>query len=204
LDRRDGIFPESWHLSAFFPGSIDDEAFQLEDMLVLWSVDEQHSIFGHDHPRVRQFLDRAIRNQPLTELDFEDQEEAQLENDPRDHITYEEINPDVVDNVIWMDVILENSPPEAIPLSAILKSRATTLTIGTFTALAARYTHDPMLFITIPTGILVVGAAVALADGMKEGLNFSIRHLMHGSSRAGVVKRPRKVNVRKNKKDVQE
>lgn len=75
-------------------------------------------------------------------------------------------------------VIVENSPPEAVPFSMLLRS-ASTAVVGTY--IGIRMAGSPaLMLLTVPAGLLVIGSAMGVAKALEKGLNKRVRKLLKG------------------------
>ena len=90
-------------------------------------------------------------------------------------------NRHIVDFVNEQGVVIEKSPPEAIPFAALLK-KASSVTIGTAMGAAVALDNPPLMFLTIPAEIIVVGSAVGVSKGLERGLAKKIERLMKRKS----------------------
>jgi hypothetical protein len=73
----------------------------------------------------------------------------------------------LIQQVRNLDIILETSPPFLMNFNVLLKSAGPAVAIGTFVGIsAATY---PILLITVPAGIVAVGAAIAISKIMQDG-----------------------------------
>lgn len=86
-------------------------------------------------------------------------------------------NPDVVEYVINQPIVIERSPPFHITLKGLLNATNLPVFIGTYMGWDVAPDHSPLLFITIPGGILVVTSATRLADALGAGLSKSVKRL---------------------------
>jgi hypothetical protein len=86
-------------------------------------------------------------------------------------------NKPIVDYLLDYPVVVERSPPEAIPFSTILKKSSSSV-IGTLIGVAAARENTALLFVTVPAGIIVVGSAFGIAKGLERGLATRIEKLM--------------------------
>jgi hypothetical protein len=82
----------------------------------------------------------------------------------------------IVEYVMAQDIVLERSPPFGVPLNNILKG-ASTLSIGTYVGFEALGGH-PLLFLTVPGGIIIVGAAVGIGKALEAGLNKKLKQYL--------------------------
>jgi hypothetical protein len=87
------------------------------------------------------------------------------------------INRHIVDFIKSAGVVIEQSPPEAIPFASLLR-KASSVTIGTMMGAAVALDNPPLMFITIPAGIIVVGSAMGVSKGLERGLAKKIERLM--------------------------
>lgn len=87
------------------------------------------------------------------------------------------VNRHIVDFVKNAGVVIEQSPPEAIPFASLLR-KASSVTIGTMMGAAVAIDNPPLMFITIPAGIIVVGSAMGVSKGLERGLAKKIERLM--------------------------
>lgn len=104
-------------------------------------------------PIVRAFLDSALQNAPLENV-FESTR-APVSNGP------------IIDLIFDQDVITENSPAESTAFSKLLGAPSI-ITIGTLVGIAG-FSGHPMLFISVPTGILAVGACAVVLEWLRRG-----------------------------------
>jgi hypothetical protein len=86
----------------------------------------------------------------------------------------EEFNPTIINYILEQSIIIEQSPPLGVPFEQLLKGASVT-SIGTL--LGYYGMNEPLLFLTIPAGILVVGSAVAISKAMEKGLSHTISRL---------------------------
>ena len=139
------------------------------DYTVALSTDAQSSL-------VRSFLDAAVRG-------------AKFNGVPP-------LNPDVVSALTDASIVIEQSPPLGIPLSTLM-SRAPSVAIGTYIGMQAAGGISPwLMFVTVPTGILVIGSAIGVAKALEKGLNQRISALIEGRPLPPPSKRPRKLKNR--------
>jgi hypothetical protein len=141
-----------------------------------------------ERPRfVRQFLDISIRGArsdvrhsfelawsgPVLPLG------ASVERWPR-----RIVNPELVDEVFHGDVIVERSPPDAIPLHGLIGQNAW-IAVGSWVGFHAGGDGWIML-ISIPGGVILMGAAIGIARGLMAGLGRAVeRAVDHYLGREG-------------------
>lgn len=75
-------------------------------------------------------------------------------------------------------VVIEQSPPSGLEWQLMVKS-ASSVTIGTFVGLSIAPSNSPLLLLTIPAGIIVVGTAIGISRGLENGLNKKIATLIN-------------------------
>ena len=83
---------------------------------------------------------------------------------------YRVANPGVVEFLLRSDIVLEGSPPFPLPMVKIAKGGAAVV-IGTFLGWGFADGNYPLMFVTIPTGIIVIGSAIGISKGLENGLN---------------------------------
>jgi hypothetical protein len=113
---------------------------------------------------VGAFLDTALQNAPF----------------PREHhlLEYRVLNVGPIEKVHNSEIIIEHSPPEGIPFHKLL-SGASIVTVGTYVGVGALGSGGgPLLFLTVPAGILVVGAAAAIVLAFAKGLTYAMERAM--------------------------
>jgi hypothetical protein len=80
------------------------------------------------------------------------------------------LNPAVVDFLWNAEIVYESSPPQLLPLREIAKG-GPAVVIGTFLGFNVADGYYPLMFITIPVGIVVIGSAIGISRGLENGLN---------------------------------
>jgi len=83
---------------------------------------------------------------------------------------YRVANPGVVEFLLKTDIVLEGSPPFPLPMVKIAKGGAAVV-IGTFLGWGIADGNYPLMFVTIPAGIVVIGSAIGISKGLENGLN---------------------------------
>jgi len=73
--------------------------------------------------------------------------------------------------------VVQNSPPEVANLLKLLAKHPSVL-IGTYVGSSIADGSLPLLLITVPLGIVVVGSAVGISRGLENGLHKSIEKLI--------------------------
>jgi hypothetical protein len=82
------------------------------------------------------------------------------------------LNSGPISKIFGSEIIVEHSPPEGILFGKLLSS-ASLVTIGTYVGLQGMG-GSPLLFVAVPAGIIVVGAAVAIVRAFDRGLTHVI------------------------------
>jgi hypothetical protein len=88
-------------------------------------------------------------------------------------------NDGTVNEVIDASVIIENSPPEAIPFSVLLR-KASSAVVGTYIGVRMAESNPVLMLLTVPAGLLVVGSAMGVAKALEKGLNKKVQKLLKG------------------------
>ena len=86
-------------------------------------------------------------------------------------------NRELINDLLAESIVIERSPPEAMPLRAML-SKASAASIGTFLGVAKAWSNPLLMFVTIPAGILVIGSTLGLAKALEEGLHERLGRLI--------------------------
>jgi hypothetical protein len=137
--------------AAFF--RCDPRAFEFERVI---SSIIFHTTGGRAAREVGAFLDTALQNAP-----FPTEPHLPL---------YRVLNVGPIEKIHNSEIIIEHSPPEGIPFHKLL-SGASIVTAGTYVGVGALGAGGgPLLFLTVPVGILVVGAAVVMLHVIDKGL----------------------------------
>jgi hypothetical protein len=80
------------------------------------------------------------------------------------------------------NIVVEQSPPEWATLKSLV-ARGSGITVGTMLGtLGLTY---PLLFFTVPMGIIIVGAARGISKGLEGGLNQMIQRALRPRRRSG-------------------
>lgn len=84
-------------------------------------------------------------------------------------------NPRIVDYLLDQTIVLEESPPKAVPLKSLIGA-GSIMSIGAAVGYAlAPGTYPLLLLITVPAGIIVIGSAAGVATAMQHGLHEVVR-----------------------------
>jgi hypothetical protein len=73
--------------------------------------------------------------------------------------------------------VLEESPPYLVPLQFLVK-QSPQIAIGTLIGAGAAGGSYPLMLLTVPAGIIVVGSAIGISKGLEKGLNKAIERLV--------------------------
>jgi hypothetical protein len=93
---------------------------------------------------------------------------------------------------IWRgDVVYEQSPPKTAKLSALIKG-SSAAAIGAFIGAEVAGPDYPLLFATVPAGIIIVGSAFGISRGLETGLAEAVSRLFDPSKRSQPLKPKRK------------
>jgi hypothetical protein len=82
-------------------------------------------------------------------------------------------NESIIDFLLEQTVVIEESPPEAVSLLNLI-AHGTHLSIGSYLGYALAGGSIPLMFITVPAGIIVLGAAAGISNGLKNGLQKTV------------------------------
>ncbi len=88
-------------------------------------------------------------------------------------------NPGIVQSVMNGDIVIENSPPEAVTFRSLL-AKAPGVAIGTFVGMEAAGDMPTLMLLTVPTGIVVCSSAIGVSKAMEKGLNKAVEKLIKG------------------------
>jgi len=137
--------------TAFF--RCDPRAFEFERVI---SSIIFHTTEGRAAREAGAFLDTALQNAPFP---------------IQPHLSeYRLLNVGPVEKIHNSEIIVEHSPPEGIPFHKLL-SGASIVTAGTYVGAGALGAGGgPLLFLTVPAGILVVGGAMVMVLAIAKGL----------------------------------
>jgi hypothetical protein len=78
-------------------------------------------------------------------------------------------NPGLVQEILEAGVVIERSPPESVTFASLLRG-ASSVTIGTLLGDGVAGGSYPLMFVTIPFGIIVIGSAIGISKGLQDGL----------------------------------
>ena len=115
--------------------------------------------YKKDDAVLPHFIDVALRNELLRpSFDFS-----------RETIQ----NGAIVEFVLNSDVVIERSPPTTELLEK-LAHQSPAIFIGTFLGVGAASGSYPLMLLTVPLGIVVIGSAIGVSKGLEKGLNKAI------------------------------
>lgn len=89
-------------------------------------------------------------------------------------------NPKIIEFILEQDVVLERSPPFAIPFKKLLKQTNSAVLLGGYIGARMAWDDPALMLLTIPGGIIAVGSALGVADAMAYGLNKHIKRMFDG------------------------
>jgi hypothetical protein len=79
----------------------------------------------------------------------------------------------LLDYIFEQEIVIERSPPEALSLASLI-SHGTNISIGSYLGYTAAGGNIPLMFLTVPAGVIVMGAAIGVSDGLRRGLQTTI------------------------------
>jgi hypothetical protein len=135
-------------------------------------IDEQlleDRYFDRQEGAATAFLDLAIRGY----------ERSETISQPNGYFgaTY---NQSIVQSVMVGEIIVENSPPEAVTFRSLL-AKAPGVAIGTFVGMKAAGDTTLLMLLTVPTGIVVCSSAIGVSKALEKGLNKAVERLIKGT-----------------------
>jgi hypothetical protein len=135
-------------------------------------IDEQlleERYFGRQEGAVATFLDLAIRGY----------ERSEIISQPNAYFgtTY---NQGIVQSVMNGDIVIENSPPEAVTFRSLL-AKAPGVAIGTMVGMKAAGDTSLLMLLTVPTGIVVCSSAIGVSKALEKGLNKAVEKVIKGT-----------------------
>jgi hypothetical protein len=153
-------FPNPGISFAFF-GGLPSAVLQMDDTIdygLSDIFDEYRSILNNDDkiPAFRAAIDSFLGNGSYESF-IRKLEDRSFENEGIFKYIYDE------------NIIIEQSPPEWLPVKDILGK--TPIAIGTFIGFGMAKDNPTLMLVTVPAGIIVIGAAVGISEGLKRGLN---------------------------------
>jgi hypothetical protein len=89
-------------------------------------------------------------------------------------------NQAIVQSVMSGDIVVENSPPEAVTFRALL-AKAPGVAIGTFVGMKAAGDTTLLMLLTVPTGIVICSSAIGVSKALEKGLNKAVEKLIKGT-----------------------
>ncbi len=110
------------------------------------------------------FLDAAIRGYPFKFFEVLDLRPP--------------ANPEIVRYVMAADIVIENSPPQAITFRSLL-AKAPGVAIGAFIGMQAAGDVPMLMLLTVPGGIVACSSAIGVSKALEKGLNKMVERLMH-------------------------
>ena len=138
----------------------------------LYGIDErllENRYFDRQEGAATAFLDLALRG-------FE-RSTTVARPDAYFGATY---NQALVRGVMDGDIVIENSPPEAVTFRALL-AKAPGVAIGTMVGMKAAGDTSLLMLLTVPTGIVVCSSAIGVSKALEKGLNKAVERLIKGT-----------------------
>jgi hypothetical protein len=90
------------------------------------------------------------------------------------------LNPGIIRFVMDGEIVLENSPPEAVTFRSLL-TKAPGVAIGTYVGMKAAGDTTMLMLLTVPTGIIVCSSAIGVSKALEKGLNKAVEKLIKGT-----------------------
>jgi len=84
---------------------------------------------------------------------------------------------DFIDGVLLERVVIERSPVSTISLHGIL-SQSPYIAVGTYVGMTVAADHPYLMLVTVPGGIVVIGAAIGVSRGLMNGLAQGIERIV--------------------------
>lgn len=138
----------------------------------------EHRWFYRDERTAEVFLDVAVRGYEGRVSLFEPQPRLRGGPFPSSRSEFAtQLNPGITRTVMDGDIIVENSPPEAITFRS-LPTKAPGVAIGTFVGMKAAGDANMLMLLTVPTGILVCSSAIGVSKALEKGLNKAVERLL--------------------------
>lgn len=101
-------------------------------------------------------------------------------------------NKEIVDYLLRQEIIIERSPPETVSLMSLL-SHGTHVGIGSLLGYTIAGGDIPLMCLTVPAGVMVMGAAAGVSNGLKSGLQKTIEKLFKVTKSAAPERRRRRI-----------
>ena len=89
-------------------------------------------------------------------------------------------NQRLVQEVLNGDIVIENSPPEAVTFRSLL-AKAPGVAIGTMVGMKAAGDTSLLMLLTVPTGIVVCSSAIGVSKALEKGLNKAVEKVIKGT-----------------------
>jgi hypothetical protein len=108
---------------------------------------------------------------------------------PKSDMQIRRIFADAAQEVIDGGFVIERSPPEMLSFSALI-AKVSPVAFGVYVGWITDSIDRPLLIVSIPAGIVLMGAAAGVARGLNDGLHIRISDLIAGrpqTSRAKAV-----------------
>jgi hypothetical protein len=81
------------------------------------------------------------------------------------------------------NIVIEQSPPTTVKLKELAK-KSPGILIGSYVGMEAAGDAHALLFMTVPLGIVIVGSAIGISEGIPQGLNQLIQKKIKSLSKA--------------------
>jgi hypothetical protein len=90
-------------------------------------------------------------------------------------------SPSIINLVEASSIVIANSPPAAIDFATLAKN-ASAVTMGAFIGYQVGANNPPLLFLTVPAGMIICGASWAVSQALERGLKELILSKLFGIS----------------------
>ena len=135
-------------------------------------IDEQlleHRWFDRQESAASAFLDLAVRGYERT-ITFS----TAVANFGSTH------NPGIVQSAMDGDIIVQNSPPEAVTFRSLL-AKVPGVAIRTFVGMRAAGDMPMLMLLTVPTGIVLCSSAIGVSKALEKRFNKAVEKLIKGT-----------------------
>lgn len=91
-------------------------------------------------------------------------------------------NSEIVNGIFDSGLVVERSPPEWLPLKSVLQHAPTATALGTYIGIYSITGNNWLMMISIPMGVIIMGAAVGVSKGLSLGLQHKIESLFKSNN----------------------
>ncbi len=93
--------------------------------------------------------------------------------------------PELVEFILEQNVLIEQSPPNEIKFKDLVKGLNTPMMLGAYLGYEMAGDSPGLLFLFVPSGILVVGTVLGITEALATGLNKQIARLFDKGKETG-------------------